>query len=97
VFNVGSGQDRSILEIGTLLASAMGRPDLAPETLGKARAGDIRHCFCDAGTAREVLGFTAAKDFSAGLAELAEWVARQAAHDGVDEARRELEKRGLVA
>jgi dTDP-L-rhamnose 4-epimerase len=97
VFNVGSGQDRSILEIGTLLASAMGRPDLTPETLGKARAGDIRHCFCHAGTARDVLGFTAAKDFSAGLAELAEWVARQAAHDGVDEARRELEKRGLVA
>ena len=47
VFNVGSGHDRSILEIGRLLAEAMGRPELAPETVGKARAGDIRHCFCD--------------------------------------------------
>lgn len=96
-FNVGSGQDRSILEIGTLLARAMGRPDLTPETVGKARAGDIRHCFCDAGKARESLGFTAMKDFNEGLAELAEWVARQTAHDGVEEARRELEQRGLVA
>lgn len=97
VFNVGSGVDRSILEIGTLVAQAMGRPDLAPETLGKARAGDIRHCFCDASKARDALGFAAHKDFSAGLAELSEWVAQQTAHDGVEEARRELEKRGLVA
>jgi dTDP-L-rhamnose 4-epimerase len=97
VFNVGSGQDRSILEIGTLLAGAMGRPDLAPETVGKARAGDIRHCFCDVTKARETLGFTARRDFSEGLAQLAEWVARQTAHDGVEQARRELEQRGLVA
>ena len=35
--------------------------------------------------------------FAAGLAELAEWVARQEATDRVAEARRELELRGLVA
>ncbi len=97
VFNVGSGHDRSILEIGTLLAEAMGRPELSPETVGKARAGDIRHCFCDATKARDALGFTAQKDFTQGLAELAEWVARQTAQDRVEQARRELEQRGLVA
>ena len=36
-------------------------------------------------------------DFAEGLAELAEWVARQEAEDRVNEARQELELRGLVA
>lgn len=97
VFNVGSGQDRSILEIGQRLAEAMGRPDIAPEAVGKARAGDIRHCFCDAAKASSRLGFTARTDFGEGLSELARWVARQTAQDRVDQARRELEQRGLVA
>ena len=97
VFNVGSGHDRSILEIGTALADAMGRGELAPETVGKARAGDIRHCFCDVSRARDALGFTATKDFAEGLAELSQWVARQTAQDHVERARRELEQRGLVA
>lgn len=97
VFNVGSGQDRSILDIGQCLAEAMGRPDLSPETVDKARTGDIRHCFCDATKARDVLGFTAKKNFEEGLAQLAEWVARQTAQDRVEQARRELEQRGLVA
>ena len=97
VFNVGSGHDRSILEIAGLLADAMGRPELSPETMGKARAGDIRHCFADVTRARDMLGFAAARDFGEGLAELADWVARQTAHDGVEDARRELEQRGLVA
>ena len=97
VFNVGSGQDRSILEIGKRLAEAMGRPEVTPETVGKSRTGDIRHCFCDAEKARSMLGFTAQKDFGEGLAELARWVARQTAHDKVEQARRELEQRGLVA
>jgi CDP-paratose 2-epimerase len=37
------------------------------------------------------------EDFAEGLAELAEWVARQEAEDRVVEARKELEMRGLVA
>jgi dTDP-L-rhamnose 4-epimerase len=97
VFNVGSGQDRSILQVGEMLAAAMDKPDLVPETLGKARVGDIRHCFADVSLAREALGFEATRDFSEGLAELAQWVAKQTAHDRVSEARRELEARGLVA
>jgi dTDP-L-rhamnose 4-epimerase len=97
VYNVGSGADRSILQIGEMLAQAMGRPELTPETVGKARIGDIRHCFCDISKARDELGFTARKDFSEGLAELAEWVAQQKADDRVNEARQELERRGLVA
>jgi dTDP-L-rhamnose 4-epimerase len=97
VFNIGSGRDRSVSEVARELALAMGRNDVEPEIVGKSRVGDIRHCFCDGGKAAERLGFTARKDFREGLAELAEWVAAQTAHDRVDEARAELEARGLVA
>jgi dTDP-L-rhamnose 4-epimerase len=96
-FNIGSGHDRSVTEVATELARAMGKNEIAPEIVGKARIGDIRHCFCDATLARETLDFEARQDFGDGLAELAEWVAEQTAEDRVATARAELEKRGLVA
>ena len=97
VYNIGSGAFRSVSEVATLLADAMGRPDLRPEIAGKARAGDIRHCIPDIGKARTELGFEPACDFRTGLEELALWVAEQEAVDRVGDARRELEARGLVA
>lgn len=97
VYNVGSGEHRTIAEVGDVLAAAMGRPDLHAEITGKARSGDIRHCFADITKAEAELGFRARQDFGAGLAELAEWVAQQQSDDRVEDARRELEARGLVA
>jgi dTDP-L-rhamnose 4-epimerase len=96
VLNIGSGHDRSVTEVATELSRAMGKA-IAPEIVGKARIGDIRHCFCDASKAAEKLDFHARQDFGEGLAELAEWVAEQTAVDRVDQARAELEARGLVA
>ena len=96
-FNIGSGHDRSVREVATALAAAMGRSEIEAEVVGKARTGDIRHCFCDPALAREGLGFEAREDFGEGLAVLAEWVASQTAEDRVDTARGELEARGLVA
>ena len=97
VFNIGSGEERSILAIAETFAGAMGRHDLEPEILGKARSGDIRHCFADIDKARATLGFEPRRDFAEGLSELAGWVASQQAQDHVVAARRELETRGLVA
>ena len=97
VFNIGSGEERTILNIAETFAAAMNRPDLGPDILNKARTGDIRHCFADISKARADLGFEPRRDFAEGLAELAGWVARQQAHDKVAEARKELECRGLVA
>jgi dTDP-L-rhamnose 4-epimerase len=96
-FNVGSGTDRSVTQVAESLARAMGRNDAAPEIVGKARVGDIRHCFCDTSLTREKLGFTATADFETELATLADWVAQQTADDRVGQARAELEARGLVA
>lgn len=97
VFNIASGRDVSISEVGAALADAMGVPHLTPEVMGKARAGDIRHCFADIQLAREVLGFEPRRGFDDSLGELAEWVRQQQAEDRVQDARRELEQRGLVA
>ncbi len=96
VFNIGSGHDRSVTEVARELARAMDS-DIEPQIVGKSRTGDIRHCFCDGTKATELLGFQPRKDFAEGLAELSEWVSSQAADDRVDEARAELEQRGLVA
>jgi dTDP-L-rhamnose 4-epimerase len=97
VFNIGSGHDRSVRDVARSIARAMNRGDVEPEIVGKFRVGDIRHCFCDGSKASEMLGFAAGKDFDEGLAELAEWVASQEADDRVDQARAELEAKGLVA
>ena len=95
-FNIGSGTDRSVTEVARALAHAMGKNEIDPEIVGKARIGDIRHCFCDTAASRDAIGFEARQDFVAGLAELAEWVAEQTAEDRVGTARAELERRGLV-
>lgn len=97
VFNIGSGVDRTVEEVARLQAASMGRSDIAPQITQQARAGDIRHNIPDLAKARERLGYEARQDFALGLEELAEWVARQEAQDRVEQARRELELRGLVA
>ncbi|MBR0654175.1 NAD-dependent epimerase/dehydratase family protein [Plastoroseomonas arctica] len=98
VFNIASGVDRSVTEVASDLAEAMGHAGLRPEVTQQARAGDIRHNIADIGLARTRLGYAPQRlDFRSDLAELAEWVGRQAAQDRVQDARRELELRGLVA
>ena len=97
VYNIASGEDRSVRDVARLLAKAMNREDLEPEIAGKTRIGDVRHNIPDITKACEELGFNPTMDFSQGLAELAEWVAQQQAEDRVGEARKELEARGLVA
>ncbi len=97
IFNIASGQERTVAHIAQMIAAAMDRPSLQPEITGKARSGDIRHCFADTTKAKQLLGFEAKRDFAAGLRELSEWVAGQDAQDRLTEARRELEARGLLA
>lgn len=95
IFNVGSGSSRTVREVAELLAQAMNFP-LEPEITGKARTGDIRHCIADISKIQNELGYMPRYDFEKGLAELAEWTARQQAIDLIQEARKELEARGLV-
>lgn len=96
-YNIGSGVHRTVTEVARSLAKAMGREAIEPTVAGGMRKGDIRHCFPDLAAAETELGYKAETDYEQGLAELAEWVARQQVEDKVAEARRELERRGLVA
>lgn len=97
VINVGSGQAYSIAQVATLLADAMGRPDLTPEVLGKARSGDIRHCFADIAKARDLLGYRPAHRLEDSLGEIVDWVRGTVAVDRGAVMKQELEAMGLVS
>ena len=97
VFNIGSGDAYSIAGIARSIAAAMGREEIEPEILHKVRLGDIRHCFADISRAHAQLGFAPRRRLEDSLGELADWVNRQKAVDLVNEARQDLESRGLVA
>jgi dTDP-L-rhamnose 4-epimerase len=96
VFNIGSGQPRTVLEIAEKMSRVLGKEHLEPEVSGKYRVGDIRHCFADISRAQRVLGFKPRINFEEGLVELAEWLEGQTAVDRVEAARAELDARGLA-
>jgi dTDP-L-rhamnose 4-epimerase len=97
VINIGSGQAYAISDVATMLAEAMGVPEIKPDILGRARSGDIRNCFADISKARELLGFAPQFRLENSLGELAEWVGRTGAEDRGTEMKRQLEERGLVS
>ena len=94
--NVGSGESITVSEIARRLARVTGRAHLEAEVTGKYRVGDIRHCFADIATAREVLGYEPRVALDDGMAELAEWLEGQTVDDRVDSAHGELAARGLT-
>lgn len=96
VFNLGTGNQVSILQVGRAIASELGRDDIPFTIRNQFRAGDIRHCFGDVSLAGSVLGFKAAIPFSEGVRELCRWVRGQTAVDMVDKATEELSRRGLA-
>jgi dTDP-L-rhamnose 4-epimerase len=96
VLNIGSGTSVSVLEVLEQFTRVLNCERIRPEVTGSYRAGDIRHCFADITTAREVLGYRPRVRFEEGLAELAQWLEGQIAIDRVSEAHAELAQRGLT-
>jgi dTDP-L-rhamnose 4-epimerase len=93
--NVASGERVRILDLARRLAAALA-PGIEPRVTEEFRAGDIRHCFADLTRARDLLGVEPERTLATGLPELAEWVARQTAHERGDGALAELRAHGLV-
>jgi dTDP-L-rhamnose 4-epimerase len=96
VFNIGSGNSYTIVEIAEKLAKILGKEHITAEINGKYRVGDIRHCFSDISKARAILNYEPEVSLEAGLMQLAEWLQGQTAEDRVNEASRELAARGLT-
>jgi dTDP-L-rhamnose 4-epimerase len=94
-FNVGSGRNYTVLEVGRRLAEVLGRR-IEPEVTGKYRVGDIRHCFADISLTRELLGYEPKVMLEDSLMELAHWLEGQIAVDRVQQAAAELNARGLT-
>ncbi|MFH1590431.1 MAG: SDR family NAD(P)-dependent oxidoreductase [archaeon] len=97
VFNVGSGNRVSILQVAETIAKLYGKDgDIRPKITGNFRKGDVRHCFADISKIKDKLGFDPKVSFSDGMAELIAWSKGQEAEDLVDKATSELQEKGLL-
>jgi dTDP-L-rhamnose 4-epimerase len=96
VFNVGSGQPVAIRDVAQKLSDYLSGGEIRAEITGQFREGDIRHCYADITKIRTLLGFEPSVYFDDGISELVEWVRTQTAADRFEEARKELEARGLT-
>jgi dTDP-L-rhamnose 4-epimerase len=67
--NVASGDPRTVGEMASVLAAAMGGP--APEVVCGWRPGDVRHVFASPTLAAERLGFRASVGFAEGMTAFA--------------------------
>ncbi|GJF06238.1 NAD-dependent epimerase/dehydratase family protein [Pseudonocardia sp. D17] len=67
--NVCSGEPHTVGDLADELARAMGGP--APQVVGGARPGDVRHVVADPARARDRLGFHAQVRFADGVAAFA--------------------------
>ncbi len=98
-FNVGSGRNSTVLEVGARLAEVLDKR-IEPEITGKYRIGDIRHCFADISRTRELLGYEPQITLEDSMIGLALWMESQIAagrvQDRVQAAAAELHARGLT-
>jgi dTDP-L-rhamnose 4-epimerase len=95
-YNVCTGRPVTIRQVAAALAQKLGL-ELAPEIVGRFRAGDVRHCIGDPAAARQALGFQAGTGLEQGLAELLAWSAQQEeALDRVETSFAALQRLGLV-
>lgn len=70
VYNVGSGQPRTVGQMAAALATAVGGPP--PRVTKEFRLGDVRHITADSARIRDRLGWSPSVVFEDGIASLAE-------------------------
>jgi dTDP-L-rhamnose 4-epimerase len=96
IFNVGSGRHSTVRAIAERLAVVLGKGHIQPDTTGRYRVGDVRHCFADITLARQTLGYEPQVTLDEGLLQYAAWVESQMSFDHCIQAQAELEARGLT-
>lgn len=96
IFNVGSGQKISVLEISLLLANLLNKK-IEPKILNWHRKGDIRHCFADIKKIEKTFGFSPAINMKEGMIELIDWVKKSPLPiDRTLDNLSELQRKGLI-
>jgi dTDP-L-rhamnose 4-epimerase len=95
VFNVGTGQPVTVLDIARVLCHELGN-GITPIITNQFRGGDIRHCYADIGKIRSLLDFEPTVRFEDGVINLIAWVRQQKAADRFEQAWAELEVKQLV-
>ncbi|MDQ1083266.1 MULTISPECIES: NAD(P)-dependent oxidoreductase [Microbacterium] len=76
IFNVGSGQATTVLEVVDALATAFDAK-VEVSVSGRYRLGDIRHNVADTSRLRDVLGFQPSVPFAEGVRRFVEWVVEE--------------------
>lgn len=94
IYNVGSGEPISILNVANTIAKYLDNP-LRAKILHEYRVGDIRHCYADI-SKLVALGFKPQIDFESGVGEFVLWIQDQKAVDSFDLMKTSLTKRGLT-
>lgn len=93
--NVGTGVPTTIMDVAHRLITLYDA-DVEPEVTGDFRSGDIRHCYAETARAEAALGFEAKVSVDEGLRSLVNWGREQSAEDNFENARQELQEKGLV-
>jgi len=93
--NVGTGRPLTIRGVAEILARAYGKP-IRPDITEKFRKGDVRHCYADNSKLRSLLGFSPKIAFEQGIEALIAWSQTVDAVDHFEEAKAELEAKGLA-
>lgn len=96
VFNVGSGEPTTVLEVVDHLQRHLGE-GAGYRVSGEFRLGDIRHNYADLAHISALLGFRPHVSFSEGITRFAAWVAEQGpASNNYEKSLTELRNRGLM-
>jgi UDP-glucose 4-epimerase len=77
--NIGTGEETSLLELASLLALVMGRPNLQPVFSPERSINPVPRRTADIRAARATIGFEAEISVGEGLAEVVDWWQRQSA------------------
>lgn len=95
MFNIGSGQGTTILQVAETLLKLLGKSGLI-RVNKEFRKNDIRHCIADTSKAKEILRWEPKVSLEDGFRELIEWSTDEKAEDSFQKAQLELKKRGLI-
>ncbi|MFC1738966.1 SDR family NAD(P)-dependent oxidoreductase [Planctomycetota bacterium] len=94
LLNIGSGKQRTILQLANYLKDEIGSKSKINIT-GRYRIGDIRHSYADVSKQTEYIGTVPGKDFQVSIRNLIDWAEREGKCIDLDQSIAELSDFGL--